>query len=168
MWVFDRLSPSDLPPSSVFSLLNLCGRLIYFQSLKFYLFSNTISYGPGTVVGTETRAVDEASKKSFLLMEFTFIRKETNKQVNYYYFYYTYYFYRAWFEMDRNLYWRRVARDFGHIMGKCFKMGGGGKVVNATGTLGQEGSRGSLSQRRLMSKGLGTFESNGDECRILT
>lgn len=104
MWVFDRLSPSDLPPSSVFSLLNLCGRLIYFQSLKFYLFSNTISYGPGTVVGTETRAVDEASKKSFPLMEFTFIRKETNKQVNYYYFYYTYYFYRAWFEMDRNPY----------------------------------------------------------------
>lgn len=54
------------------------------------------------------------------------------------------------------------------MMGKCFKMGGGGKMVNATGTLGQEGSRGSLSQRRLMSKGLETFESNGDECRILT
>lgn len=53
-------------------------------------------------------------------------------------------------------------------MGKCFKMGGGGKMVNATGTLGQEGSNGSLSQRRLMSKGLGIFESNGDECRILT
>lgn len=169
MWVFDRLSPSVLPPASVFSLLSLCGRLIYFQSLKLYLFSNTILYGPGTVVGTETKAVDEASKKRFPLMEFTFIRKETNKQVNYYYFfYYTSYFYRAWFGMGRNPYWGRVARDFGHIMGKCFKMGGGGKMVNATGTLGQEGSRRSLSQRRLMSKGLETFESNGDECRILT
>lgn len=40
--------------------------------------------------------------------------------------------------------------DSGHIMGKCFKMGGGGKMVNATGTLGQEGSNRSLSQRRLM------------------
>lgn len=87
MWVFDRLSPSVLPPASVFSLLSLCGRLIYFQSLKLYLFSNTILYGPGTVVGTETKAVAEASKKRFPLMEFTFIRKETNKQVNYYYFF---------------------------------------------------------------------------------